>query len=149
MARALHLKSHSLQLTHDMVKQYKFLLVDDSLLDLFIHKKLISISDLAESITTFNSGEEAFDYLVKEQFNMEDCVLLLDLQMPGMNGFEFIDLFATLDNSIKKRIRIFILSSTVDNGDIQKAKENPYIEDMISKPVDVNLLKLKLQELHS
>lgn len=131
-----------------MVKQFKFLLVDDSLLDLFIHKKLISISDLAEAITTFNSGEEALEFLIKNQATIEESVMLLDLQMPGMNGFEFIDAFARLDQKLKSKIRIFILSSTVDQGDILKARDNPYIEDMISKPVDVNQLKSKLLELH-
>jgi CheY-like chemotaxis protein len=127
-----------------MVKQFKFLLVDDSLLDLFIHKKLISISDLAETITTFNSGEEALEFLIRNHATIEESVMLLDLQMPGMNGFEFIDAFASLEPKLKSKIRIFILSSTVDQGDIVKARENPYIEDMISKPVDVNHLKSKL-----
>ena len=126
-----------------MVKQFKFLLVDDSLLDLFIHKKLISISDLAESITTFNSGEEALDFLVKNP-GIEECVMLLDLQMPGMNGFQFMDSFSVLEDCVKSKVRIFILSSTVDQGDIIKARENPYIEDIIAKPVDVNHLKSKL-----
>jgi response regulator RpfG family c-di-GMP phosphodiesterase len=128
-----------------MPKQYKFLLVDDSLLDLFIHKKMIAISNIAESITTFNSAEEALEYLQENDSNMEESIMLLDLQMPGMNGFKFIEVFATLSDNIKNALRIFILSSTVDQGDIKLAKENPYIEDMISKPVDVNALKIKLE----
>ncbi len=127
-----------------MSKQYNFLLVDDSLLDLFIHKKMISISNIAESITTFNSAEEALEYLKENESVLQESIMLLDLQMPGMNGFEFIDVFANLSDRIKTSVRIFILSSTVDHGDIKKAKENPYIEDMISKPVDVNFLKTKL-----
>ncbi|CAN5510885.1 response regulator [soil metagenome] len=127
-----------------MSKQYNFLLVDDSLLDLFIHKKMISISNIAESITTFNSAEEALEYLKENESVLPESIMLLDLQMPGMNGFEFIDVFANLSDRIKTSVRIFILSSTVDHGDIKKAKENPYIEDMISKPVDVNFLKTKL-----
>ncbi len=128
-----------------MPKQYKFLLVDDSLLDLFIHKKMIAISNIAESITTFNSAEEALEYLQENESIMEESIMLLDLQMPGMNGFKFIEVFATLSEKIQKALRIFILSSTVDQGDIKLAKENPYIEDMISKPVDVSALKVKLE----
>lgn len=128
-----------------MPQQYRFLLVDDSLLDLFIHKKLISISDIAESITTFNSAEEALEYLVENESTLQDSIMLLDLQMPGMNGFRFIDVFSTLSDKIKRSLRIFILSSTVDQGDIKRARENPYIEEMISKPVDVNALKILLQ----
>ncbi len=128
-----------------MPKQYKFLLVDDSLLDLFIHKKMIAISNIAESITTFNSAEEALEYLQENESMMEESIMLLDLQMPGMNGFKFIEVFATLSDKIKNALRIFILSSTVDQGDIKLAKENPFIEDMISKPVDVSALKVKLE----
>jgi len=129
-----------------MSRQYKFLLVDDSLLDLFIHKKMIAISDMAESITTFNSAEEALQYLIENEQELEESIMLLDLQMPGMNGFEFIDVFSGLSEKIKQKIRIFILSSTVDQSDINRAKENCYVEDMIAKPVDVNLLKIKLAE---
>ena len=127
-----------------MPKQYNFILVDDSLLDLFIHKKMISISNIAESIITFSSAEDALQHLQDNEDELEESIMLLDLQMPGMNGFKFIEVFATLSDKIKRSIRIFILSSTVDQGDIKKAKENPFIEDMISKPVDVNLLKTKL-----
>lgn len=127
-----------------MPKQYKFLLVDDSLLDLFIHKKLISISDLAESITTFNSGEEALQFLQEKGSDFEDSVMLLDLQMPGMNGFEVVDAIALMSEHIKQKLRIFILSSSVDQGDIDRATNSPYIEEMLPKPVDVSQLKVKL-----
>lgn len=128
-----------------MPKLYNFLLVDDSLLDLFIHKKMISISNIASSITTFNSAEEALEYLRENESLLVESIMLLDLQMPGMNGFKFIEVFATLSDRVKNALRIFILSSTVDHGDIKLARENPYIEDMISKPVDVNALKIKLE----
>ena len=128
-----------------MPKQYRFILVDDSLLDLFIHKKMISISNLAESIITFNSAEDALQHLQENESELEESIMLLDLQMPNMNGFKFIEVFATLSDHIKRSVRIFILSSTVDQGDIKRARENPFIEDMISKPVDVNLLKTKLE----
>jgi CheY-like chemotaxis protein len=127
-----------------MSVKFKFLLVDDSLLDLFIHKKLIAISNMAESITTLNSGEEALEYLKANEQILEESIMLLDLQMPGMNGFEFIDAFDKLSNLIKSRIKIYILSSTVDYADISKAKSSPYVEDMLSKPVDVKVLMEKL-----
>lgn len=132
-----------------MSKQYKFLLVDDSLLDLFIHKKLIALSDLAESITTFNSAEEALQFLEEKGNDLEESVMLLDLQMPGMNGFEFIDEFAKMPEEVKHKLRIFILSSTVDQGDIDLARNSPYVEEMLPKPVDVAQLKIKLVSLPS
>lgn len=127
-----------------MEKQYRFILVDDSLLDLFIHKKLITVSNLSNSIVTYDSAEDALQYLKANENIIEESIILLDLQMPGMNGFEFVDAYAQLGSSLHSKIRIFILSSTVDQGDILKAQANPYIEDMISKPVDVITLRAKL-----
>jgi CheY-like chemotaxis protein len=129
-----------------MEKQYRFILIDDSLLDLFIHKKLISVSNLSETIFTYDTAETALEFLKSQGESLAPSIILLDLQMPGMNGFQFVEAFAGLDSEIHKKIRIFILSSTVDQGDISKAKANPFIEDMISKPVDVEMLRVRLSQ---
>lgn len=130
-----------------MPQQYKFLLVDDSLLDLFIHKKLISLSGLAESITTFNNAEEALQFLEEQGAALENSIMLLDLQMPGMNGFGFIDEFGKLPESVRVKLRIFILSSTVDEVDIKKARESQFVEEILPKPVDVTKLQIKLAKV--
>lgn len=129
-----------------MTPQFNFILIDDSSFDLFIYEKLILKSGIGNSVRPFNSAQDALDFLISQQEDLPDTVILLDLQMPGMNGFEFIEAFALLNQSLKDRIRIYMLSSTIDTRDIEKAKASDYIIDLLSKPLEVPLLKSILNE---
>jgi response regulator RpfG family c-di-GMP phosphodiesterase len=123
---------------------YHFILIDDSNFDLFIYEKLIVKSGIANSVKAFNSARVALEYIIKEQTEIPETIILLDLQLPGMNGFEFIDQFHQLSDELKSKIRIFMLSSTIDNNDIEKARVSPYIIDLLSKPLEMPLLQAKL-----
>ena len=123
---------------------YHFILIDDSNFDLFIYEKLIVKSGIANSVKAFNSARLALEYITKEQLEIPESIILLDLQLPGMNGFEFIDQFHHLPEELKNKIKIFMLSSTIDNNDIEKARLSPYIIDLLSKPLEIPLLQAKL-----
>lgn len=120
------------------------ILIDDSSFDLFIYEKLLIKSGITLSVKTFNSAREALNYLVTNEIEIPETVILLDLQMPDMNGFEFIDNFALASQSLKSKIKIFMLSSTIDSRDIDNAKSSPYIIDLLPKPLEINQLKNKL-----
>ncbi|KAA0992005.1 response regulator [Dyadobacter aurulentus] len=121
-----------------------FCLIDDSAFDLFIYEKLLIKSGITDSVKTFNSARDALKHLVTEGAGLPETIILLDLQMPDMNGFEFIDEFANLPDYLKDKIRIFMLSSTIDTRDIEKAKASPHIIDLLPKPLEVNFLKSRL-----
>ncbi len=123
---------------------FHFILIDDNELDLFISQKFLTMSGMATSIRTFNSAEEGLEVIVKESGNLPETILLLDLQMPGMSGFEFVDAFSKIEEEWCKKLSIYILSSTVDKRDIEKARQHPNIKDILSKPLDIELLKSKL-----
>ena len=124
-----------------MTAQFDFILIDDSAFDLFIYEKLIIKSGIGNSVRPFNSAQDALEYLTGEGENLPDIVILLDLQMPGMNGFEFIEQFDLLPKKIKDKIRIYMLSSTIDTRDIDKAKASTSIIDLLSKPLEISILK--------
>ena len=126
---------------------YDFILIDDSTFDLFIYEKLIVKSGMANSIKAFSSARLALEHIIKEQLNIPESIILLDLQLPGMNGFELIDQFHLLSDELKNRFKIFMLSSTIDNNDIEKARVSPYIIDLLSKPLEIPLLQAKLLSL--
>jgi response regulator RpfG family c-di-GMP phosphodiesterase len=120
------------------------ILIDDSAFDLFIYEKLLVKSGITRTVKTFNSARDALKYLIKEEANLPESVILLDLQMPDMNGFEFIESFGTISEKIRGKIRIFMLSSTIDSRDIEKARSSPHILDLLPKPLEIALLKQKL-----
>ncbi|WP_229253754.1 response regulator [Dyadobacter sp. NIV53] len=120
------------------------ILIDDSAFDLFIYEKLLIKSGIANTVITFNSAQKALKYIISEGNALPETVILLDLQMPDMNGFEFIDEFADISEKIKDKIKIFMLSSTIDTRDIEKARASLHIIDLLPKPLEVDVLKQKL-----
>jgi response regulator RpfG family c-di-GMP phosphodiesterase len=126
---------------------YHFILIDDSNFDLFIYEKLIVKSKIANSVKAFNSARVALEYIINEEANIPETIILLDLQLPGMNGFEFIEQFHKLSQQLKDKIKIFMLSSTIDTNDIEKARSSPDIIDLLSKPLEISLLQERLSQL--
>jgi CheY-like chemotaxis protein len=124
---------------------FDIILIDDSTFDLFIYEKLLFKSGIANTVKTFSSAREALNYLVTEGNELPETVILLDLQMPDMNGFEFIEAFKCVSDNLKSKIKIFMLSSTIDTRDIEKAKASPEIIDLLPKPLEIDLLKRKLE----
>lgn len=72
--------------------------------------------------------------------------LFLDLNMPRMNGWEFLDEFAQLERDQRAKVRIYILSSTIHASDIERAELNPYVEQFLSKPLDKKKISTLFKE---
>jgi len=98
-------------------------------------------SGLTDTVRTFSSGQQAIEYLRTQTVQMPETVILLDLQMPGINGFEFAEQFGLLPGAVRERIRLFMISSTVDISDIEQAEANPYIIQLLPKPLEIPLLR--------
>ena len=119
----------------------EFIIVDDSVFDQFTQEKLLLKSGLTDTVRTFSSGQQAIEYLRTQTVQMPETVTLLDLQMPGINGFEFAEQFGLLPGAVRERIRLFMISSTVDISDIEQAEANPYIIQLLPKPLEIPLLR--------
>ncbi|GGB87224.1 response regulator [Dyadobacter sediminis] len=119
----------------------KFLLIDDSSFDLFTQEKLLLRSGLTTEVITFSSAQLALDFLETQPAEMPETVILLDLQMPGINGFQFIAKYAHLADELRARIKVFMISSTVDRTDMEEATANPFIIQLLSKPLEIPVLK--------
>jgi len=118
-------------------KYKKVMLIDDNEVDLKINSKIINISKLFDEIIICHSGDEALTYLNKhidDEQNLPDFILL-DIQMPEMDGFEFLEIFKKFPDRLKEKCLITILSSTLDFGDIKKAEANPYVIKLLKKPL--------------
>ena len=113
----------------------KIYLVDDQPISNFITKKLLQIEGHHENVRDFTNPEEAFELVVDE----EDALIFLDLNMPVMNGWDFLD--AMKNRNINHRI--VILTSSTSMIDQEKAKEYPCVIKYMVKPMN----KQKFSEL--
>lgn len=121
-----------------MSSKYKrVMLIDDNEVDLKINSKIISISKLFEEIIVCQSGEDGLNYLKTNLLTPENLpeFILLDIQMPEMDGFEFLEIYKQLPKEITEKCLVAILSSTLDFGDIKKAEANPHVIKLFKKPL--------------
>jgi len=98
----------------------------------------LTIKDVAAEaeIETFQFPVKAFEYITTNISNREkSTVLLLDINMPMWSGWDFLDNFEKLNDKIKKQIKIYILSSSIDANDKHRARENKNVVDYIEKPL--------------
>jgi CheY-like chemotaxis protein len=120
------------------------LLVDDDEINNFISIKLIRKALLSADITACLNGKFAIDQLVEMQRKGADKLpdyILLDINMPIMNGWEFLEEYKRLNIDPLGKTRIFIISSSVFSNDINKAKSYPLVKSFISKPLSIDKIK--------
>ena len=121
----------------------KILCVDDDPITLMLCKKVIMKSQFSKEIDLANNGEKAlqyFDNLIAKILNKENVglpeLVFLDLNMPIMSGWEFLNIFSKPQYSnYFSSVRIIVLSSTIDPKDIEKSKQFPIVTHFLSKPI--------------
>lgn len=120
-------------------------LIDDDDIFVFLTKKAIESTNLVELIKVFGNGLDAINFLKENSNNIDSLpeIILLDLSMPIMDGWQFLDQFTKLIPKIGKKITIYICSSSISPSDVLLAKKNNAVSDYIIKPVT----KEKLIEL--
>lgn len=120
-----------------ITNSYHFILVEDSVLDSYIGSKIIEgLGDLCKSYHSFLDPFEAFEYIEQRGAVPEKTIIFLDIQMPLMSGFEFVEKFETqLSKSCQKYFVINILSSSINEKDIIKAKSYSTVNQFMSKPL--------------
>ena len=131
------------------------LCIEDDPIALMLCKKVISRFNFSENIVTAVNGQDAlhfFNNIKYEPNALENRpqLILLDLNMPIMGGWDFLDHFTQNDYQQFNNIPVVILSSTIDPEDLSKAKEYPLIVDFLSKPINsdmLNYLSKKLSKL--
>ncbi len=119
----------------------KCLLIDDTLVDRFIHSKLLTHHKIAASIDECSSGKEGLVYLESAIIaGKVPDLILLDLMMPEMDGFEFLRPYHSLVAKSTKKPFLFMVSSTEDERDLNRAKANEHIIKLLRKPLRTDYL---------
>ena len=118
------------------------MIIDDNTIDLYLASRLLAKNKVAKNILQYSSAVEALQYL---QENCHDtgklpAIILLDIYMPIMDGFEFMEAYEGLHAEFKGQCRVFMLSSSIDASDIDKANSNTDIKAFYTKPISTAML---------
>ena len=124
---------------------HRFMVVDDDRLNNLVCKHIILRFDMEAQITLFTDPEKALGF-IKDTFSdpVEEgnTVMFLDINMPVISGWEFLKVFETFEEKIRKQISIYILSSSIDQSDIEEAGKNPFVQGYYPKPLSLETINL-------
>jgi CheY-like chemotaxis protein len=120
------------------------IVIDESQLDCFIAQKIIQFAYADSTVKLHNNALTAFEAIRDGNTGLAlPAVIFLDLQMPIMNGFEFLEAYERLPDDITDQYRIFILSSTLNKNDISRGRTYRTVLGVVEKP----LTKEKLEDV--
>jgi CheY-like chemotaxis protein len=116
------------------------LVIDDDDINIFIIKKIVEKTGFAVNMIAKTNGQLAIDYLQEIADHPEELphLILIDINMPVLNGWEFIEAYEKMN--IEKAIDMYMLSSSVYENDIEKAKTYKVVKGFISKPLSIDRL---------
>jgi CheY-like chemotaxis protein len=115
--------------------------IEDDPITLMLFKKVVQKASFAKEIICAYNGQEAITFIdnIKNEYTKPE-LLFLDLNMPVMGGWEFLDLFNNSNYYHSNNTKVIILTSTIDPQDIKKSKTYPNVIEFLSKPITVEML---------
>jgi len=120
-------------------------IIDDDLIYQFLVKEEIEYTNMVEKIMFFSNGDKALQFLKLTLDNNDLAslpdIIFLDINMPVMDGWEFLEAYAILKPRLVKKITIYVVSSSTDNRDFDRANAINEVSDYIIKPVSGNQLE--------
>ena len=117
----------------------RIMLVDDDTYTNLYNKIILEKASVAKEVTEFQNGKEALQYL--EQGGNHVDLILLDINMPIMNGWQFLEEYEKLSDTKKATIMVIMLTSSVNYDDKKKAEKLDFIKKFINKPLDDDKIK--------
>lgn len=133
---------------HENNQPYKYhsiMVIEDTQTDRYIIEHYLKKCFITSNIIAKWSAIEALEYLAQHANSKENLpsLIFLDIRLPGMDGFEFLDEFEKLPPFVHEHCPVVMLSSSIDPGDQERAQNNRFVKKFINKPLN----KEKLQDL--
>lgn len=123
------------------------ILVDDDVVINMMQTKVVQLSGMDDNPLVFTTGKKAVDYLVNERNKYHKALLLLDLNMPEWDGWRVLE--ALQNQGLEDKLDVYIVSSSVDQVEIDRSEKNLLVRGFISKPLSIakcNQLKADVEE---
>lgn len=124
-------------------------IIDDDPIFIYGTKRLMTEIEFCETILVFENGQDAIDGLqnIMASSDKLPSVIFLDLNMPIMNGWEFLEHFEKITNHNRKKTAIYIISSSVDPRDLERIKNYQVVNSYILKPISKEDLNSVLENV--
>ncbi|MDR3679429.1 MAG: response regulator [Flavipsychrobacter sp.] len=124
-----------------------YIVIDDDPINNMICRKIIKLTIPDTNVDTFIQPEKGLDHILSaySKADAPNAILFLDINMPTLTGWEVMERFKDFPEEVKQHITIYILSSSVDLQDREKAENDPYVKDYIIKP----LSQAKLRDINN
>ena len=118
------------------------MIIDDNLVDLYIISRMITKNNFGKNVLHYTEAEEAMKYLQENQDNISKLpqIIFVDIYMPLMSGFEFLEVYDTLSATLKNYCKTYVISSTIDNEDIARSSRNKNVVCFHVKPITKEFL---------
>jgi CheY-like chemotaxis protein len=118
-------------------------IIDDDPMSSFYIKRLAELGELAHIITIYDRAQGAVDYLLHHKNSMEHLpdVILLDIYMPELDGWGFLQEFQKIGNLLTKKVQIYVISSSGHEKDRNRAHSFPEVKAYLQKPITMESLK--------
>lgn len=119
-----------------------FIVIDDSKLNCFIAEKIIRNNPAETSVHVFMEASEALDYIAHrpDSESFSRTIVIVDIQMPVMNGFEFVESFERLPARTRVQYDIFMISSSVNESDHSRISNYQSVKKLMQKPLTKEML---------
>ncbi|WP_340199571.1 response regulator [Ascidiimonas sp. W6] len=126
-------------------------IIDDDKIYVNLIRKVIESRNLSKELLVFGNGKEALEYFEKAFLNQDSekipNIIFLDINMPIMDGWQFLEHFVQFRKPLKKSITLYIVSSSINPKDIEKANELESISGYIIKPVKPKDLEVLFRKI--
>ncbi len=122
------------------VKYKSVMLVDDNPMDNLVNRQLIESAGFAMKVNKYETAKDTLEFLKKASADELPEIIFLDIIMPGMDGFQFLEEFEKLGDDITKKCRVILLSTSDSFKDLNRANKNKLVKKFLNKPLTSEML---------
>ena len=123
------------------MKKTNFIIIDDDDIFLKLGKMYLELGNCTSSVTLYNDATMALDIITGMLEHIDKkLVVFLDLNMPILNGFGFLDLIQQVPNAFDEKLSVYIMTSSLNDDDLERAKNYPIVKKYLSKPMTMDMV---------